>query len=570
MKSFKTKKQKRRFILKLIILVVIVVFIYQVFKMFSNGITDNSSVIYVSGNDKPIALLNEELKKVDEVYRGTEVNLYNKEVVANEHTYKKIKYNNKIYYIDNKNLTTNKRNIINEEKIYVRTASTLYKSIDTGEIISLAKKGDELTVLDYDTVNSEGIVNVYKVSINGQEAYIYQKYTLLNKEDALANYDPEKYYNVHSNRGDRFGGGHAGNLDYYPVEKPIFKDNKMPEEVYALYLNNGGNILKNVDAYIEYAKTTKINAFVVDIKDNQAPGYKSPVFEKYSPTNYSKANNSLEGYKTAIQKIKDAGFYVIGRITVFKDKYYCADHPEDAILDTRTNAPYLHADTYWPSPYQRSVWEFNVNLAKEAVKEMGFNEIQFDYARFPDRTGDAEKNGLMDFRNEYSEDKAQAIQRFLMYAADELHKLKVYVSVDVFGESAYTYVTAYGQYWAAISNVVDVISGMPYPDHFNKYEFDFTVPVWTVPYDLLYKWGSYVTKRQQEIPTPAILRTWVQVSDVPSYKHPGGYPYGVNEIDAEIRGIYDAGLKGGYMTWLSSSNLERYKGQKAVYDKEYD
>ena len=52
----------------------------------------------------------------------------------------------------------------------------------------------------------------------------------------------------------------------------------------------------------------------------------------------------------------------------------------------------------------------------------------------------------MDFRNEYDEEKAQAIQRFVMYATDELHKLNVYVSVDVFGESAYTYVTAYGQY----------------------------------------------------------------------------------------------------------------------------
>jgi hypothetical protein len=143
------------------------------------------------------------------------------------------------------------------------------------------------------------------------------------------------------------------------------------------------------------------------------------------------------------------------------------------------------------------------------------------------------------------------------------------VSVDVFGESAYTYVTAYGQYWAAISNIVDVISGMPYPDHFNKYEFDFTVPVWTVPYDLLYKWGTYVTARQQEIPTPAILRTWVQVSDVPSYKHPGGYAYGVEQIDAEIRGLVNAGLTSGYMTWLSTSSLDRYKSEKEVYDKEY-
>lgn len=569
MKKLKSKKQRRRFIFKSTILIILILIIYQCIKMISGGQVDFKTETYISGSDKPIALLDKELKKVDDVYRGTKVYVYKESISANDSTYKKIKYKNKIYYVDTDNLTTNKKNIITEDKIYIRTPAILYKTIDSGEIASQANKGDELQVIDYDIVNDEGKVNVYKVSINNQEVYVYQKYTTLNQEEALKQYEPEKYYDIHNKRGNLFGGGHAGNLDYYPMDKPKFKDNVMPDEVYALYLNNGSNIIKIVDAYIEYAKTTKINAFVVDIKDDRASGYKSKVFEKYSPTNFSKAINSFDDYKTAIKKIKDAGFYVIGRITVFKDKYYIQDHPEDAIIDTRTNEPYLHSETYWPSPYRRSVWEFNVNLAKEAVKEMGFNEIQFDYVRFPDRVK-KEIESFMDFKNEYNEEKAQTIQRFLMYATDELHKLNAYVSADVFGESAYTYVTAYGQYWAAISNVVDVISGMPYPDHFSKYEFDFKVPVWTVPYDLLYKWGSYVAKRQQETPSPAVVRTWVQVTDVPSYKHPGGYPYGFNEIDAQIRGIYDAGLKGGYMTWSSSSNLERYESQKEVYVKEYD
>jgi hypothetical protein len=272
----------------------------------------------------------------------------------------------------------------------------------------------------------------------------------------------------------------------------------------------------------------------------------------------------------SIRKIKDAGFYVIGRITVFKDKYFVLDNPDIAILDTRTNKPYLNASTYWPSPYQRKVWKFNVDLAKEAATEMGFNEIQFDYVRFPDRTIKDEKNGIMNFRNTYNEEKAQAIQRFLMYACDELHKLNVYVAADVFGESAYTYVTPYGQYWPAISNVVDVISGMPYPDHFNKYEFGFPEPVWTTPYKLLYYWGSnYVAKRQKEIPSPAIVRTWIQTYDVPNYKYKGGFAYGEDQIVGEITGLFDAGLDGGYMTWSATSSLDRYKSQYKIYSKEF-
>jgi hypothetical protein len=568
-----SKRKNPKFLLFVTVLIALTstLTFYGSYTLFNKKESVYKPVIkYTSGNEEQITLFDSNFQKKEIISRGKKVSTYNEQIKDDKNnTYTKIKYGGNILYINDINLTKEKQGIVKEEKLYVRTPTTLYKSMDTGEIAGLAKKGDELDILDYDAVNSDGKVNVYKVKAGEQEAYIYQKYISLNKEASLANYDPANYYDVHNNRGNRFGGGHAGNLDYYPVEKPIFENNIMPPKVYALYLNSGANILNNVDAYIEYALSTNINAFVVDIKDDVA-GYKSKVLEIESPTNYNNANNSFENYKTAITKIKNAGFYVIGRITVFKDRSYCLDNPNAAIMNTQTNEPYLHNNTYWPSPYQRSVWEFNVNLAKEAVKEMGFNEIQFDYVRFPDRTGESERNGTMDFRNDYGEEKAQAIQGFTRYATDELHKLNVYISIDVFGESAYTYVTAYGQYWPAISNIVDVISGMPYPDHFNKYEFDFKVPVWTVPYELLNHWGSkYVVKRQAEIPTPAIIRTWVQVYDVSRYKHVGGYPYGVSQIDAQIRGLYDAGLNGGYMTWLSNSNLERYKSQKEVYDKEY-
>lgn len=93
---------------------------------------------------------------------------------------------------------------------------------------------------------------------------------------------------------------------------------------------------------------------------------------------------------------------------------------------------------------------------------MGFNEIQFDYVR-PDGTWDYDEAGTIDYRNTNDESKAQAVQRFLQYAADRLHEAGVYVSADVFGECAEKYVTAYGQYWAAISGVVGAISAMPYP-----------------------------------------------------------------------------------------------------------
>ena len=95
--------------------------------------------------------------------------------------------------------------------------------------------------------------------------------------------------------------------------------------------------------------------------------------------------------------------------------------------------PLRLAGEFWPTPYSREAWQYKVDLAVEAVELMGFHEIQFDYVRFPDNTGRYERAGTVDFRNTYGETKAQAIQRFLMYATDILHEHGAYVSADVYG-----------------------------------------------------------------------------------------------------------------------------------------
>lgn len=569
-------KEKSKINIKLLNISILVIFIILFFTFFyyyskSPHKSKKNITYYLSSETIDVPIYNEEFVSNEKLQRGILVTLNSKDEIKDDkgNIYYKINYKDKIYLVLKNNISSNKNNIAKEDKIYIRTPATIYKDIDKGVILGLAKKGEEYGVISYDKI-IKGNVNAYKIKVGEDTGYIYGKYTVLNKDESLKFYEQEKYHDVHAKSGHTLGAGSAENLDYYPVDKPKFKDNKMPDVVYSLYLNGGKDVIQRVDEYIEFAKTTKINAFVVDIKDNESPAYDSNVMKELSITNYNKAANKMEDYKKAIKKIKDAGFYVIGRITVFKDKYYALDHPEDAIMDTRTKQPFLHSNTYWPSPYRRNVWYFNVELAKEAVKEMGFNEIQFDYVRFPDRVLQYETAGLMDFRNEYNEEKAQSIQRFLMYACDELHKLGVYVSADVFGESAHKYVTAYGQYFSAISNVVDVISAMPYPDHFSKYEYKFKEPVWTKPYEILNYWAkTYVIPRQQATPTPAIMRTWIQTYDVPNYKHKGGYKYGAAEVEAQIKGLFDAGVNGGYMTWNSSSDLEKYKSQIAAYQKEY-
>ena len=89
---------------------------------------------------------------------------------------------------------------------------------------------------------------------------------------------------------------------------------------------------------------------------------------------------------------------------MFNDAHLAADHPEQVICDLE-GTPLKISSMYWPSAYDRTVWQYKVDLALEAAA-LGFNEIQFDYIRFPDGAYSYEKAGTIDYRNAYGESKA--------------------------------------------------------------------------------------------------------------------------------------------------------------------
>ncbi len=563
----RTKRRRKLKIRNWLICIALIIVIIFGLKNISFSLPFNSKNIgYLAGDSPKIDSYQlekkddkKELKESDSLIRGKKITYYPKETYTKDSkTYIKIDYDSNSYYVLKDKIKDNIKDVVLEKTLYVRTSNNLLKTLD-GSLGTLVNKGDKMVIKGYNKLLDNGYVDYYKVQVGSEEGYYYGEYLVTSEEEAKKNYDEEGIYKIHLERVGKLGGGSAGNLDYYPVTKPSFKDNKMPDEVYALYINGSSGIKKNIDAYIEYAKTTKINAFVVDIKDNTVPSYKSEVYKELSPTNYKYANNSVEDYKEAIKKIKDNGFYVIGRITTFKDDYYALDNKDDAI-GKKSGGLLQQGGSYWPSPFKRGVWEFTIKLAKEAVKLFGFNEIQFDYVRFPDRLTNVENT--IDYKNTYNEEKAQAIQRFLMYATHQLHEMGVYVSADVFGESSWGYVTAYGQYFPAISNVVDAISAMPYTDHFERIASN-----WEKPYDTMLKWGKTAAERQTEIKTPAVARTWITAYDTP-YWNPY-VTYNGEMLSKQIEALYEVGLDGGYMTWNSKSDLAKYKTQFSAFNKEY-
>ena len=503
-----------------------------------------------------------------EVVRATQITAYPNCVEQRDGVdYMKVVYQGVTCYVPTDNLAVSADDVVREKEVWVRTPTTILRDVESSKIAGFADKGAKLVVLGYDVLTESGCVATYHVRLGDVEGYVYGRYVVATEAAALLRYKAEEYDPIHSAVKDSFGGGEAIGCDFYPVEKPKFEDNPMPEACYSLYINAGGYALKNIESYISLAKQSKINTFVIDIKDNQTPGFKASAMEEYSPTNYRRAPNNEELYRNAVKRLHEEGFYVVGRITCFKDSYFVQDNPQCAITERATGEPFKHNKAYWPSGFDRRVWEFNVALAKEAVEKFGFNEINFDYVRFPDRMTRVEE--LVDYHNRYGESKVQAIQRFVRYATDEIHKLGAYVSIDVFGESANPgYTTAYGQYWAAISNVADVICGMPYPDHFSAGYYGISKP-WNSPYEIMYQWGRRVQSRQAVTPTPAVVRTWIQAYNVMRHVDSNGIAYDAENVEKEIRGLYAADLTGGYITWLASSNLEKYEQQLDAYKKDY-
>ena len=544
------------FVIILILIIGIIIFFTSKGKNISIG---KSSMYLASDNNKVTTYIIDEdnnLKENSELVRGKKVIYSGKKVNMNDNEYLLIEFDNKEYYVNAKQLVKNVKDVVLEKERYVRTSVTVYENETDSKIASFIKKGNKLDITGYDKLLDDGNVNMYKIKYNDTEGYVYSKYLVNDKESADSVYNENGVYDIHKDRkfkGRELYGGKASTLDYYPYERVEFEDNKLLKKAKTMYLNAG--TIGSIDSYLKIAKENGVNAIVVDIKDG-ALAYSSNIAKEISPTAYATAINDNSSYKSAIDKIKDAGIYAIGRIVVFNDVHYGKDHPDDCISSTASSR-------LWPSAYSRGAWYYNVELAKEAVKEMGFNEIQFDYVRFPEDAYNMSIKGNSDFKNKYDEEKAEAVQNFLFYATDQIHKVGAYLSVDVFGECSGEYVTAYGQYWPAISNIVDAISSMPYTDHFGR-----SVDTWTNAYQTVYNWAKGAAARQKEIPTPAVARTWITAYDTPYWKPT--VIYNASKIEDQVRALYDAGLDGGFITWNSASSLAKYEQIKTAFNKDYE
>lgn len=474
--------------------------------------------------------------------RGSEVNIKKRKVKIDEVEYCQFQLDENTYYVLESDIVLDKKDSVLEKNLYTLRSHVLTDEYDSYKIVGWVKENEEVEVSGYHELLSDGRVDYYYLNNTG---YMPSEY--LSQEYYDTSLDSSIYSDVYFNAG-----GDPTKARYYESQEVRFDNNIMPDIVKALYIN--AEAISLADEYIDIASKTNINAFVVDIKDcyiDTQLAYDSKVGLQYAPSTEN-IPNSYETYKENVKKLKDAGYYLIGRITAFKDDAFAIDNPSEALM--YEGDLYRYGSVCWPSVYSRKMWEYNVALAYEAVNDFGFNEIQFDYCRLPEDVEDVE------LRNEYNETRIEAVGNFLRYASEQLHRINTYISADVFGETSgdnpnnfSCYATAYGQFWPLISNCVDAISSMPYPDHFSAYAYDIAEP-WIDVYDLMYAWGKATSYAQANTYSPAKCRTWIMAQSSGEYD----VIYTPEFIEDQIQGLKDANVFDGYCTWNAASSLEMY------------
>ncbi len=285
---------------------------------------------------------------------------------------------------------------------------------------------------------------------------------------------------------------------------------------------------------LELAETTAVNALIVDTKDENG------VVQWDTGVTLAEeigAEANLFDVDDVIADMDRLGLYKITRVVTFQDTFLGRAQPELAALDSEDNQPWQsYGDQIWLDATDEEAWEYPLALAVDAC-ERGFDEIQFDYVRFP---SDGPVQRLV-FDGEVGEveDRVGTIASFLKEAQNRLHPLGCAVSADIFaivvsvGDDQ-----GIGQRPEELSHAVDVISPMIYPSHYGEGWQNFEDPN-AYPSEVV---GGALDDTMPRLHGSAVLRPWLQT-----------YPYGRTEIEIEIDEAEQREL--GWMLWSAGAQF---------------
>ncbi len=309
--------------------------------------------------------------------------------------------------------------------------------------------------------------------------------------------------------------------------------------VKALYLSFwGANInSKTIKRILHIIDNTDINTVVVDVKNE----YGSTSYK----TSFKQANSYGAWHKRTIKNIekfmelmKSKNIYTIARIVVFKDELQASNNPQYAIKKKNGEIWRNHDNMAWVDPFDTRAHKYTIAIAEDAAK-VGFDEINFDYIRFP------AKKGLVFCQENTQENRIKAIGEFLEYAQKKLRKYGVFISVDTYGNICWSKDdNNIGQTIVSLAKHADYLAPMLYPSGFAKGSFYFQYPS-EHPYEVIFR---SIKNTKDKIQTTRI-RPWLQYFK--DYAHKKRY-YKKFEVNEQIRAAQDVNTS-GWMLWSPSS-----------------
>lgn len=314
-----------------------------------------------------------------------------------------------------------------------------------------------------------------------------------------------------------------------PVKKSF-----LPKEIRGVHVTMMLASLKGKLA--EYTSLTNegLNTIELDVKDeNGTVAFSSPLApladDVGAATNYYNP-------ASVAKQLHAQGIYLIGRIAVFEDPVLSARRPDLAIQHSDGSTWLDNRGLGWSNEYSKEVWEYNVSIAKAAAKA-GFDEIQFDYVRFP--TDGPIESAV--WPGKVNEPVSTTIAHFLKYASSQLKPLGVRVSADVFGLAA-TNELGVGQSPKLMARYVDALSPMVYPSHFGPGQFGLADPQAAPGTTVGYALSDFSDATRG---SKAELVPWIQDFSL------GGRNFTLSDIEDEILAVRSSGAR-GFLIWNAS------------------
>lgn len=301
-----------------------------------------------------------------------------------------------------------------------------------------------------------------------------------------------------------------------------------PQEVKAVYITAWVALTPSrLEKLVTLAKESDVNAFIINYKDGE---------QTYN----------TQKMRQVIRKVREEGIYPIARLVAFQDTELAKKHPELA-LKNKDGSLWLDKKYYWVDPANKQVLESNVQAGIDAI-DMGFEEVNFDYFRFP---SDTSLESVVYPTYATSTLKEDVIHNAAHTIVSGIKKERPHavVSVDVFG---YIFLNdddqGIGQRIVKFGPEFDIIAPMIYPSHYKTGNFGYKNPA-EYPYNVMFQTLQKGLHLFAAASTTVAIRPWIQAFNM-------GAVYTPDMVKKQMQAIKDIGLSEGWFAWNAANNYE--------------